>query len=73
MRLIRKTINQKTPEETMKKQLNNNKPKDKNICTIQSRLNISESNKLNAMIESKTNNANNVSQMIKTLILNYQI
>ena len=45
--------------------------KDKSICTIQTRLNISESNKLNAMIESKTNNANNVSQMIKSLILNY--
>lgn len=57
----------------MEKQLKNNKAKDKNICTIQSRLNISESNKLNAMIESKTNQANNVSQMIKTLILNYQI
>lgn len=57
----------------MKKQLKNNRLKDKNICTIQSRLNISESNKLNAMIESKTNNANNVSQMIKSLILNYQI
>ena len=57
----------------MEKQLKNNRPKDKNICTIQSRLNISESNKLNAMIESKTNNASNVSQMIKSLILDYQI
>lgn len=63
----------KYSKETMKKQLKNNRLKDKNICTIQSRLNISESNKLNAMIESKTNNANNVSQMIKSLILNYQI
>lgn len=57
----------------MEKQLKNNKSKDKNICTIQSRLNISESNKLNAMIESNSTGINNVSQMIKSLILDYQI
>jgi hypothetical protein len=57
----------------MEKQLKNNKAKDKNICTIQSRLNISESNKLNAMIESNSTGINNVSQMIKSLILNYQL
>jgi len=57
----------------MEKQLKNNKAKDKNICTIQSRLNISESNKLNAMIESNSTGINNVSQMIKRLILDYQI
>lgn len=57
----------------MEKQLKNNKPKDKNICTIQSRLNILESNKLNAMIESNSTGINNVSQMIKSLILDYQI
>ena len=57
----------------MEKQLKNSKAKDKNICTIQSRLNISESNKLNAMIESNSTGIANVSQMIKSLILDYQI
>ena len=66
-------IHRKYSEETMKKQLNNNRQKDKNICTIQSRLNILESNKLNAMIESNSTGINNVSQMVKSLILNYQL
>jgi hypothetical protein len=57
----------------MEKQLKNNKVKDKNICTIQTRLNILESNKLNAMIESNSTGINNVSQMVKSLILNYQL
>lgn len=57
----------------MEKELKTNKSKDKNICTIQTRLNISESNKLNAMIESNSTGVNNVSQIIKSLILSYEI